>query len=61
MATSQKNEGFIPIHGGYRNLITYQKSEIIFDGTKYFAQDFLINMTAPLGKWNKRCGQENKI
>ena len=35
-----KNEGFIPIHGGYRNLITYQKSEIIYDGTVYFCKRF---------------------
>ena len=33
---SQNKEGFIPKHGGYRNLITYQKSEIIYDGTIYF-------------------------
>lgn len=35
---SQNKEGFIPKHGGYRNLITYQKSEIIYDGTIYFTQ-----------------------
>jgi len=34
------NEGFIPVHGGYRNLITYQKSEIIYDGTVYFTKRF---------------------
>ena len=34
------NEGFIPAHGGYRNLITWQKSEIIYDGTVYFTQRF---------------------
>lgn len=34
----QNKEGFIPKHGGYRNLITYQKSEIIYDGTIYFTQ-----------------------
>jgi len=33
---NQNKEGFIPKHGGYRNLITYQKSEIIYDGTIYF-------------------------
>ena len=32
--------GFIPKHGGYRNLITYQKSEIIYDGTIYFTKRF---------------------
>jgi four helix bundle suffix protein len=33
-------EGFIPPHGGYRNLITYQKSEIVYDGTQYFTKRF---------------------
>lgn len=32
--------GFIPPHGGYKNLITYQKSEIIYDGTIYFTKRF---------------------
>ncbi len=34
------SEGFIPKHGGYRNLITYQKSEIVYDGTVYFTNRF---------------------
>ena len=38
--TETKNEGFIPVHGGYRNLITYQKAEIIYDGTAYFCHRF---------------------
>jgi len=33
-------EGFIPAHGGYRHLITYQKSEIVYDGTVYFCNRF---------------------
>jgi len=33
-------QGFIPLHGGYRNLITYQKAEIIYDGTVYFCGRF---------------------
>lgn len=33
---NHNTEGFIPKHGGYRNLITYQKSEIIYDGTIHF-------------------------
>jgi four helix bundle suffix protein len=37
---NKNNEGFIPVHGGYRNLITYQKSEIIYDGTVYFTERF---------------------
>jgi four helix bundle suffix protein len=34
------NNGFIPQHGGYRSLITYQKAEIIYDGTIYFTKRF---------------------
>lgn len=37
---NKNNEGFIPKHGGYRNLISYQKSEIIYDGTQYFTRRF---------------------
>ncbi len=34
------SKGFIPVHGGYRNLISYQKAEIIYDGTVYFTKRF---------------------
>jgi four helix bundle suffix protein len=37
---NKNNKGFIPLHGGYKNLITYQKSEIIYDGTIYFTKRF---------------------
>jgi len=32
--------GFIPSHGGYRHLFSYQKAEIVFDGTMYFTNRF---------------------
>ena len=34
-------DGFIPKHGGYKKLITFQKAEIIYDGTYYFCRKFL--------------------
>jgi four helix bundle suffix protein len=37
---NKKIDGFIPLHGGYKNLISYQKSEIIYDGTIYFTKRF---------------------
>lgn len=40
MEINHNNEGFIPIHGGYRNLLTYKKAEIIYDGTVYFCGRF---------------------
>lgn len=35
-----KKEGFIPPHGGYEKLLTYQKAEFIYDGTIYFTKRF---------------------
>lgn len=31
---------FIPTHGGYQKLISYQKAEIIYDATVYFTKRF---------------------
>lgn len=39
-AIENKNNGFIPVHGGYRNLLSFQKAEIIYDGTVYFCNRF---------------------
>ena len=33
--------GFIPPHGGYRNLLSYKKSEIVYDATVYFCDRFI--------------------
>jgi hypothetical protein len=38
--SNNTKEGFIPKHGGYRKIITYQKAEIIYDGTVYFTKRF---------------------
>jgi four helix bundle suffix protein len=38
--TDKNTQGFIPSHGGYRSLFTYQKAEIIYDGTVYFTNRF---------------------
>ncbi|MCK6614050.1 MAG: four helix bundle suffix domain-containing protein [Ignavibacteriaceae bacterium] len=41
MEDNNKNtQGFIPKHGGYRKLKSYQKAEIIYDGTIYFTKRF---------------------
>lgn len=34
-------EGFIPPHGGYSNLLSYQKAEIVYDATVRFCDRFL--------------------
>jgi four helix bundle suffix protein len=33
--------GFIPKHGGYQNLLSYQKAQIVFDATVYFCKRFV--------------------
>ena len=33
--------GFIPQHGGYRDLLAYQKAEAIYDATVYFCSRFI--------------------
>jgi len=35
------SEGFIPPHGGYRNLLSYQKAEIVYDATVHFCMKFI--------------------
>jgi four helix bundle suffix protein len=34
-------EGFIPKHGGYRNLLSYQRSEVVYDATVRFCGRYL--------------------
>ena len=34
-------DGFIPAHGGYRKLRSYQKAQIVFDATIFFCARFL--------------------
>jgi len=34
-------EHFIPSHGGYENLLSFQKARIVYDGTVRFCQRFL--------------------
>jgi len=33
-------DGFIPVHGGYKKLLSYKKAEIVYDGTVYFCKRF---------------------
>ncbi|MES1245506.1 MAG: four helix bundle suffix domain-containing protein [Acidobacteriota bacterium] len=35
------NDGFIPRHGGYRKLLSYQKAEIVYDATVFFCERFV--------------------
>ena len=39
--TTNQQRGFIPPHGNYRALLSYQKAEVIYDLTFHFCQRFL--------------------
>lgn len=39
-AGSPMSQQIIPVHGGYRKLLSYQKSEVIFDGTMFFTSRY---------------------
>ena len=41
MENQFREDGFIPKHGGYENLITFQKADIIFHGTKFFCNKYI--------------------
>lgn len=34
-------EGFTPAHGGYEDLLSFQKARIVYDGTVYFCDRFV--------------------
>ena len=61
MLSENNKDGFIPLHGGYRNLISYQKSEIIYDGTVYFTKRFFqkYNRTIDQMVQAARSGKQN--
>jgi len=62
MSDKEKNtQGFIPTHGGYRNLFSYQKAEIIYDGTVYFTNRFFNKYDRTVGQMVQaaRSGKQN--
>lgn len=63
MESEDNKEGFIPKHGGYRNLITYQKSEIIYDGTIYFTKRFFTRYDRTIDQMVQaaRSGKQNIV
>lgn len=61
MEEKKNTQGFIPIHGGYRNLFSYQKAEIIYDGTVYFTNRFFNKYDRTIGQMVQaaRSGKQN--
>jgi len=56
-------EGFIPKHGGYQNLLSYQKAEIVYDATVRFCERFFEkrNRTVEQMVQAARSGKQNII
>ena len=61
MDDAEHTGGFIPTHGGYRNLISYRKAEIIYDGTVYFTNRFFDRYDRTVGQMVQaaRSGKQN--
>lgn len=62
MSDEEENvKGFIPAHGGYRSLFSYQKAEIIYDGTVYFTNRFFHKYDRTVGQMVQaaRSGKQN--
>ncbi|MBW8330575.1 MAG: four helix bundle suffix domain-containing protein [Prolixibacteraceae bacterium] len=63
MDKQYNHDGFIPKHGGYERLITYQKAEIIYDGTYYFCKKYfqLYDRTIDQMIQAARSGKQNIV
>ena len=63
MDKQYNEDGFIPKHGGYERLITYLKSEIIYDGTYYFAHKYLNKYDRTIDQMiqSARSGKQNIV
>ena len=54
-------EGFISPHGGYADLLSYQKAEIVYDATVRFCERFLDKYDRTRDQMNQaaRSGKQN--
>jgi four helix bundle suffix protein len=62
MADKQYNKnGFIPQHGGYKKLLSFQKAEIIYDGTFYFCNKYFVKKDRTIDQMLQaaRSGKQN--
>jgi four helix bundle suffix protein len=56
-------EGFIPPHGGYKTLLSYQKAQIVYDSTVYFCGRFFERRDRTIDQMVQaaRSGKQNII
>jgi len=54
-------ENFIPPHGGYEDLLSFQKARIVYDGTVRFCERFLERRDRTVGQMVQaaRSGKQN--
>ena len=59
----QKTDGFIPPHGGYEELLSYQRAVIVYDGTVRFCERFLSKRDRTVDQMVQaaRSGKQNII
>lgn len=57
------SEGFIPPHGGYQNLVSYQRSVVVYDATVAFCRDFFRTFDRTVDQMVQaaRSGKQNII
>ncbi len=51
---------FIPDHGGYESLLSFQKSRVVYDATYKFCERFLKRGDRTMIKWSKLPDPANK-
>jgi four helix bundle suffix protein len=58
-----RNSGFIPAHGQYRHLLSYQKAEIVYDLTYHFCKRFLAKSDRTIDQMVQaaRSGKQNIV
>ena len=56
-------EGFIPPHGGYQKLLSYQRAEIVYDATVHFCERFFDKRDRTIDQMVQaaRSGKQNII
>ena len=57
---SSQAEGFTPAHGGYEDLLSFQKARIVFDGTVRFCDRFVASAPAPGTRWCRPLAPANR-
>lgn len=63
MSEKNPDKGFIPAHGGYKHLYSYQKADIVYRATVYFVQHWIPKNSRTCDQMEQaaRSGKQNII